>query len=120
MSKTGEQMELLTDELRKILPPLYSQEKNKDPTVHVKFFTPDSAWTWYVTEGSEQEDGFMFFGYVAGLEEEWGYFSLSELREDVVLWAWRLKEIFTLSPVPLAKLKDIEIVRPAFPAKPKT
>ena len=33
-------MELLTAELRKCLPPLYSQEKNKDQVVHIKFFTP--------------------------------------------------------------------------------
>ena len=74
-------MELLTDELRKVLPPLYSQEHNKDPTVHIKFFTPDSNWTWYVTEGSEEEEGdFRFFGLVVGFFEEWGYFLLSELK----------------------------------------
>jgi hypothetical protein len=38
-------MELLTAELRKCLPPLYSQENTKDPVVHIKFFTPDSNWT---------------------------------------------------------------------------
>ncbi len=73
-------MELLTEELRKILPPLYSQERNKDPTVWIKFFTPDSNWTWYITEGSVDEDDFLFFGYVVGIAEEWGYFVLSELK----------------------------------------
>ncbi len=72
-------MELLTAELRRCIPPLYSQEKNKDPVVHAKFFTPDSNWTWYVTEGSEQEGDFIFFGYVFGLDAEWGYFSLADL-----------------------------------------
>src|SRR5437764_1449873 len=73
-------MELLTEEMRKTLPPLYSQERNKDPTVHIKFFTPDSNWTWFVTEGSEEDGDFMFFGYVVGQAEEWGYFLLSELE----------------------------------------
>ena len=73
-------MELLTAELRARLPALYSQEHNKDPTVHCKFFTPDSNWTWLVTEGSVEDDDFLFFGYVIGLEEEWGYFVLSELE----------------------------------------
>ena len=59
-------MELLPRELRKCLPPLYSQEKTEDPIVHIKFFTPDSQWTWYVTEGSEDDDDFLFFGYVVG------------------------------------------------------
>ena len=33
-----------------------------------------------MTEGSEDEGDFRFFGYVIGLEEEWGYFVLSELE----------------------------------------
>ena len=44
-------MKLLIPELRASLPPLYSQENVPDPVVHAKFFTPDSNWTWYVTEG---------------------------------------------------------------------
>jgi hypothetical protein len=73
-------MQLLTAELRAQLPKLYSQEKNQDPTVACKFFCPWSNWTWFVTEGSEQDGDFLFFGYVIGLEEEWGYFVLSELE----------------------------------------
>ena len=73
-------MELLTAQLRQCLPPLYSQEKNSNPIVYAKLFTPDSSWTWYVTEGSEEQGDFIFFGYVFGLDEEWGYFSLAELK----------------------------------------
>lgn len=73
-------MDLLPQELRKTLPPLYSQESSSAPTVHVKFFTPDAGWTWFVTEGAEEEDGdWLLFGYVIGMEEEWGYFLLSEI-----------------------------------------
>lgn len=75
-------MELLTEELRRNLPALCAQEGNPDPVVHIKFFTPDSNWTWYATEGSAEEDDFIFFGYVIGFEREWGYFSLSELTES--------------------------------------
>src|SRR5882762_5006989 len=73
-------MELLTAELRASLPPLYCQEQVSDPIVHCKFFTPDSNWTWYATEGSPEEEDYRFFGYVCGMENEWGYFVLSELR----------------------------------------
>jgi hypothetical protein len=73
-------MALLTAELRVRLPALYSQDGKPDPTVHLKFFTPDSNWTWFVTEGSQDEEDFRFFGYVIGFEEEWGYFVLSELE----------------------------------------
>lgn len=73
-------MQLLTDELRAQLPALYAQENEADAMVYAKFFTPWTGWTWYVTEGSQQEEDFMFFGYVIGLEREWGYFSLNELQ----------------------------------------
>lgn len=74
-------MKLLTDELRARLPALYSQEAEADPVVYAKFFLPGTGWTWYVTEGSPQEDDFLFFGFVVGLESEFGYFVLSEARK---------------------------------------
>lgn len=72
---------LLTKAIEKTIPPLYSQEKVKDPIVRVKFFSPYSSWTWYATEGERTEEGdFRFFGLVDGHEVEWGYFMLSELE----------------------------------------
>lgn len=50
-----------------------------DPIAYVKFFTPDAGWTWYATGGSPEGDDFLFFGYVIGVEAEWGTFLLSEL-----------------------------------------
>jgi hypothetical protein len=73
-------MKLLTDELRAKLPPLYSQEAAAEPIVYAKFFLPGTGWTWYVTEGSPEGDEFLFFGFVVGLESEFGYFLLSELE----------------------------------------
>ncbi len=61
------------------MPALYSQENVSDPTVYAKFFTPDSNWTWFATEGAPEGDDF-FFGYVIGQYEEWGYCCLSELQ----------------------------------------
>jgi hypothetical protein len=52
-------MQLLTEELREQLPPLYSQEKVSDPQVICKFFTPDSQWTWYALEFDGED---IFFG----------------------------------------------------------
>jgi hypothetical protein len=72
-------MKLLTQENRKQLPLLYSQEnKGGDAIARVKFFTPDSSWTWYATEFDGEDT---FFGLVDGLEMELGYFSLSELQQ---------------------------------------
>lgn len=73
-------MKLLSDELRAKLPRLYSQEAEADPMVYAKFFLPGTGWTWYVTEGEQREGDFLFFGFVVGLESEFGYFLLSELE----------------------------------------
>jgi hypothetical protein len=100
-------MELLTAELRKCLPPLYSQEKNKDPVVRMKFFTPDSNWTWYVTEGSEQEGDFIFFGYVFGLDEEWGYFSLVELMAARGPFNLAVERDLYFKPAPFREVREI-------------
>jgi hypothetical protein len=70
-------MDLLTYEIRNQLPPLYSTETTPDPTAWVKFFTPDASWTWYATEFDGEDT---FFGLIQGLDEELGYFSLSELQ----------------------------------------
>lgn len=43
-------MKLLTEEIRRRLPPPYSSEREKDPIVQVKFFCPWLDWTWFVTE----------------------------------------------------------------------
>tara|TARA_R110000803_G_scaffold163908_1_gene227602 strand:- start:382 stop:735 length:354 start_codon:yes stop_codon:yes gene_type:complete len=77
-------MELLTDEIKKALPKLYSTEEipvdNKE--IICKFFNPMGAGTWYVVEGEQEPDGeWLFFGLVDLLEREWGYFTLSQLTE---------------------------------------
>ena len=41
-------MQLLTKEIIKWLPKLYETETEEDPMAWVKFFTPDSYWTWYI------------------------------------------------------------------------
>jgi len=44
------------------------------------FFNPCGAGTWYVIEGNQEEDDFIFFGLVDLHEQEFGYFSLKELE----------------------------------------
>ncbi|MEP7287457.1 MAG: DUF2958 domain-containing protein [Chloroflexota bacterium] len=102
-SKAGQEQPprppLLDAETRKHLPPLYSQEKlGLNAQAMVKFFTPDSNWTWYASEASALLDddsytalqeiaendphiaSIIFFGLVSGLELELGYFTLEELE----------------------------------------
>ena len=70
---------LLPNDIAASLPPLYATENIDDPIVRVKFFTPDSSWTWYVTEFDPIER--RCFGLVIGHERELGYFMLTELEE---------------------------------------
>lgn len=78
-------MNLLTDEIKQILPKLYSQDEVEDPVVIFKLFTPDSSFSWFILEGSEEPDGdWMFFAKVTShlcSEGELGYVMLSELEQ---------------------------------------
>ncbi len=72
-------MELLGGEERAILLPLDQNEILDFETIApLKFFSPDSNWTWYPT-GFDGDD--IFFGLVSGYAVELGYFSLTELEE---------------------------------------
>ena len=72
-------MKLITKELEKIIPDLYSQEDEKDPMVYIKYFSILNHWSWYATEYSREKK--LFFGYVVGDFPEWGYFSLDEFED---------------------------------------
>lgn len=71
-------MELINEEIEHTLPKLYEQDsKGLKAIAYVKFFTPDSNWTWYATEFDGED---VFFGLVEGFCKELGYFSLHELE----------------------------------------
>ncbi len=61
------------------IPLLYSCEHVDDPIARLKFFSPDSSWTWYLIEYDKEQR--LAFGLVIGHERELGYFSLEELEE---------------------------------------
>ena len=73
-------MKLLTKELLKKLPPIgHSIETKEEPQAIVKWFTPDSNWTWYVAE-YDPENG-MCWGLVDGFEKEFGFFTIDEIQK---------------------------------------
>jgi len=78
-------MQLMTKEIEKTLPALYSQDNVADPVCVLKFFTPDAGWTWFILEGGKQEDGdWLFFAKVISPmcpEGELGYVLLSQLKQ---------------------------------------
>lgn len=69
---------LLDKSSRDKLPSLYSGEGlGLMAIAPVKFFTPDSNWTWFASEFDGDDT---FFGLVVGFEAELGYFSLKEMQ----------------------------------------
>ncbi len=68
-------MKLLTKALEKKLPAIHSAT-NK---AYVKWFTPWTNWTWFVME-YDPETG-TCFGFVEGLEKEFGYFNIKEIQD---------------------------------------
>jgi hypothetical protein len=103
-----EEYSFFPDEVKNSLPKLYSQEQTKDPTVHLKFFCPWNQWTWFITEGEQQDDDFIFFGYVIGQEREWGYSSLNEISSLVGPGGLKIERDIHFSPKPKSQIKEIK------------
>ena len=73
-------MKLLTKEIRKQLPALYSQDNSKDPIVYIKFFDPCGSFTWFILEYDGEDTFFAFVKSHLCPDGELGYVSLSELK----------------------------------------
>lgn len=98
-------MKLLTAALAKKLPKFYATEgiKFDDKVAVVKFFTPDSNWTWYGIEYSPEDR--TFFGLVEGFETEFGYFSLSELESVRGPHGMRIERDVNFCPTRMGDIK---------------
>ncbi len=94
-------MQLMTKELLKQLPPLGATSKDNDPLALVKYFTPDSNWTWWAFEFDGDDT---FFGLVQGFEEELGTFSLAELESVTGPFGLHVERDLYFKPTPLSKL----------------
>lgn len=66
-------MELIANEIKEKIPKLYDTERSLNPTCHVKLFTPDSQWTWFIIEICKESND-ICYGYVKGFDNELGYF----------------------------------------------
>jgi hypothetical protein len=95
---------LLDQASREKLPPLYSgEEKGMEALAQVKFFTPDSNWTWYASEFDGED---IFFGLVSGHVVELGYFSLKELQETRGPLGLPIERDLHFDPVSLTDIEE--------------
>jgi len=74
-------MKLMTKEIEKKLPALYSLDGKPPAEVPVifKVFNPYGSGTWFITEGEKEGDDYRLFGLCVIQEAELGYVMLSEL-----------------------------------------
>jgi hypothetical protein len=104
----------LPPEVLEVLPTLEGQSRivkdgEYDPYVVLKYFTPDSNWTWFVVEGEEQEGDFLFFGLVQGFEEELGYFTLKQIQENLGPFGLRIERDLYFKPQRLSEIRNCRV-----------
>ena len=100
-------MELIPKEIADKIPKLYETE-NTDPIVYVKLFTPDSNWSWLLTEFSINKN--ICFGLVISPfveNEELGYFSLDELKSIRGKLGLPIERDLLFKPTKLSDVKRI-------------
>ena len=95
---------LISNDLLSTIPDLYQTEGSKDPLCHIKLFTPDSNFTWYIIELS-QKDKNLCYGYVKGFENELGYFTLEELSQVRGGLGLLIERDISFKPTLLSKVK---------------
>jgi len=95
---------LIPQTLLSDIPDLYETENTLDPICHVKLFTPDSNFTWYIIEFSKA-DVSTCFGFVQGLDSELGYFTLEELESVHGSLGLSVERDLSFTPTPFSKIK---------------
>jgi hypothetical protein len=98
-------VKLLTKELEKKLPALYSQKCDPDPQVVAHFFNPTGQGDWYITEGSYEGDDYVMFGLCYIHEAELGYVSLNELKSVRLRFGLGIERDRFWHPKPLSAVK---------------
>ena len=97
---------MITAEIAKKLPKLYSQENVKDPIVQMKLFNPVGNQTWLITEfdGEDLFFGFADLGMGPGCAEL-GYISKSEPEEVELPFGMYIERDAWWTPKPLSEAK---------------
>ena len=99
---------LIPKDLLNQIPDLYETERSINPICHIKLFTPDAQWTWYIIEFSK-EDKSTCYGYVQGFESELGYFSLKEIEEVRGALGLKIERDISFNPTALEIIRKSKI-----------
>lgn len=101
-------MKLMTKEVAKKIPALYSQEEaGLDAIAHVKLFYPAGAATWYLSE-YDPETGLAFgWADLTGSSGELGYVSIPELQEFRGRFGLGIERDIHWTPRPLRECRGV-------------
>jgi hypothetical protein len=93
---------LIAEIKKRGIPPLYAQGEAADPTIYLELSLFQFPWRWYVSECELEAGGdVLFFGFVNGDFNEWGYFRLSEMGDT----RCPLLVSYDFEPMPFSALK---------------
>ena len=98
---------LLSHEQLQLIPNLYETENQEEKICYVKLFLPNSNWTWYIIEIDKQDKN-TCFGFVDGLEQELGYFTIRELENLKGAFGLKVELDTSFKPIKLSKIRDLQ------------
>ena len=99
--------ELIPEELLSQIPNLYETENEEEKICYVKLFLPNSNWTWYIIEINKQDNN-TCFGFVDGLEQELGYFTIKELENLRGQFGLKVELDSSFTPTQLSKIRALQ------------
>ncbi|MDK2069195.1 DUF2958 domain-containing protein [Aliarcobacter butzleri] len=97
---------LLPLSIIKNIPNLYETENKEEKLCYVKLFLADSSWTWYIIE-IDKEDNNTCFGFVDGVEQELGYFTIKELENLRDQFGLKVELDSSFTPTQLSKIRAL-------------
>ncbi len=97
-------MSLIAKDIVNKIPNLYETENQEEKICYVKLFLPNSNWTWYIIEIDKQDNN-TCFGFVDGLEQELGYFTIKELENLRGQFGLKVELDVSFKPTKLSKIK---------------
>ena len=95
---------ILSHEQLQLIPNLYETENQEEKICYVKLFLPNSNWTWYIIEIDKQDNN-TCFGFVDGLEQELGYFTIRELENLKGMFGLKVELDTSFKPTKLSKIR---------------
>lgn len=90
----------LTPEL---LEPLIKDDIEENPILQIKFEHPPTGWEWYPTFFNLHS--LQFYGFVRGIDKEWGNFSLDELNSIKDIYGMGVVQDKNFKPIRFSELQ---------------